>query len=265
MPHAGAEALKNEGNNFFKKGQYKEAIEKYDAASKLDPSVPAYYSNAAACHEKLGNYEAMAEAGRNCIKADRLFVKGYFRLATAQKALNDLPECIKTLENGLGIEATNADLKKMKKDITELQRADQVASYCMKAKEQEQSGDIPGAMKTLELASRLDAGNSEIERLLRKVKPQYEASRKNARLVFPQSNVTRNRETKPTRMPISNKRLSTTPSASIPLRGMAKETRNLLSRHIPIALLAISRLVTLMELLLTALPSLKWNTTMSRL
>jgi len=178
MPHAGAEALKNEGNNFFKKGQYKEAIEKYDAASKLDPSVPAYYSNAAACHEKLGNYEAMAEAGRNCIKADRLFVKGYFRLATAQKALNDLPECIKTLENGLGIEATNADLKKMKKDITELQRADQVASYCMKAKEQEQSGDIPGAMKTLELASRLDAGNSEIERLLRKVKPQYEAIEK---------------------------------------------------------------------------------------
>lgn len=175
MPHAGAEVLKNAGNDFFKKGQYQEAISKYEAASKLDPSVPAYYSNAAACWEKLGNYEAMAEAGRNCIKADRTFVKGYFRLATAEKALNDLPACIKTLENGLGIEAANSDLKKMKKDITELQRADQVAAYCVKAKEQDQSGDIPGAIKTLELASRLDAGNSEIEKLLARVKPKFNA------------------------------------------------------------------------------------------
>lgn len=175
MPHAGAESLKNEGNDFFKAGNYKEAIAKYEAASKLDPSVAAYHSNAAACWEKLGNYEAMAEAGRNCIKADRTFVKGYFRLASAEKALNDLPGCIKTLENGLGIDASNADLKKMKKELIELQRADQVAAYCVKAKEQEQSGDIPGAMKTLELASRLDAGNTEIQKLQSIVKPKYDA------------------------------------------------------------------------------------------
>jgi hypothetical protein len=44
----------------------------------------------AACYEKIGNFEEMANASQSCIKADKSFVKGYFRLATAQKNLNDL-------------------------------------------------------------------------------------------------------------------------------------------------------------------------------
>jgi tetratricopeptide (TPR) repeat protein len=38
-----AEALKDEGNNFFKVGKYAEAVEKYLAATALDPNVPAYW------------------------------------------------------------------------------------------------------------------------------------------------------------------------------------------------------------------------------
>ena len=51
-----------------------------------------------ASYEKLGRYEEMEEAGRSCIKADSKFVKGYFGLATALKALNKNADCIKTLE-----------------------------------------------------------------------------------------------------------------------------------------------------------------------
>eukprot|EP00545_Synedropsis_sp_CCMP1620_P013973 CAMPEP_0119012608 /NCGR_PEP_ID=MMETSP1176-20130426/7059_1 /TAXON_ID=265551 /ORGANISM="Synedropsis recta cf, Strain CCMP1620" /LENGTH=323 /DNA_ID=CAMNT_0006965601 /DNA_START=26 /DNA_END=997 /DNA_ORIENTATION=+ len=175
MPLPAAEALKAEGNAFFKGGQYKQAIEKYNAASQIDPSVPAYWSNAAACWEKVGDFEEMANAGRNCIKADRNFVKGYFRLATALKNLNRFAECIKTLESGLGIQSSNADLKRMKKEITELQRGEQVAIHINKADEQMTNGDIAGAMKTLDLASRLDAGNPDIDRMIAKVRPKYEA------------------------------------------------------------------------------------------
>jgi stress-induced-phosphoprotein 1 len=174
MPHAGAEVAKGQGNAFFKGGEYQKAIEKYLEATKLDDSVPAYWSNMAACYEKIGEYENMAEAGRSCIKADRTFVKGYFRLATALKAMNDLPECIKTLESGLAIQSGNADLKQMKKDITELQRGESVAAYCAKANEQVQNGDIGGAYKTLELASRLDAGNPDITKLMSKVRPKWD-------------------------------------------------------------------------------------------
>lgn len=175
MPNQQAEATKAQGNSFFKSGNYAAAIEKYDEASAIDPTVPAYQSNAAACWEKLGNYEKMEEAARRCISADKSFVKGYFRLATALKHLNDLTGCVKALESGLAIQSSNADLKKMKKDVMELQRAEQVASYCNKADEQMQSGDIPGAFKTLELASRIDAGNADIERMMSRVKPKYEA------------------------------------------------------------------------------------------
>jgi len=44
----------------------------------------------AACYEKIGKYSEMAQASQDCIKADKKFLKGYFRLATAQKAMNEL-------------------------------------------------------------------------------------------------------------------------------------------------------------------------------
>jgi stress-induced-phosphoprotein 1 len=173
-PNKQAEALKDQGNQFFKTGKYAEAIAKYREATQVDPSQPAYWSNMAACYEKLNKFEEMAEAGRSCIKADRNFVKGYFRLATAYKQLNDLPNCIKTLESGLAVEANNPDLKKMKKEITELQRQAQVLAYCDKVDEYIQNGDIVNASKTLELASRLDAGNPRLELLRKKIQPKFE-------------------------------------------------------------------------------------------
>mmetsp|Transcript_13943 Transcript_13943/g.26103 ORF Transcript_13943/g.26103 Transcript_13943/m.26103 type:complete len:326 (+) Transcript_13943:135-1112(+) len=178
MPNPQAEAIKAKGNEFFKGGKYEEAIAKYKEATAIDASVPSYWSNMAACYEKLGKYDEMAEAARSCIKADKNFVKGYFRLAVAYKQLNDLSNCIKTLESGLAIQASNPDLKRMKKEITELQRGEQVAAYCSKAEELMQNGDIAGAMKQLELASRMDAGNPDIQRMMEKVKPKFEAMEK---------------------------------------------------------------------------------------
>jgi stress-induced-phosphoprotein 1 len=178
MTNPAAEAIKGEGNAFFKGGKYAEAIAKYEEAVAIDSTIPSYWSNMAACHEKLRQFEEMGEAGRNCILADKNFVKGYYRLATAQKAMNDLTNCIKTLENGLGVQASNADLKRMKKEVIELQRGEQVAAYCSKAQELMQNGDIGGAMKTLDLASRLDAGNHDIDSMMKKVKPKWEALEK---------------------------------------------------------------------------------------
>ena len=79
--------------------------------------MPAYWSNMAASYEKLGDWSNSADAAQNCIKADNKFVKGYFRLATAQKAMNDLGNCIKTLESGLGVDSSNNDLKKVREPI----------------------------------------------------------------------------------------------------------------------------------------------------
>jgi len=174
MPNAKAEALKGEGNAFFKSGQYAAAISKYAAASEADPSVPAYHSNAAACWEKLSNFEEMEKSARGCISADKNFVKGYFRLATALKSIGDIGGCIKALESGLAVQSSNPDLKRMKKEVTELQRNEQVTNYCRKAEEQMQSGDVAAAYKTLELAGRLDAENPQIRSLMLRVRPKFE-------------------------------------------------------------------------------------------
>jgi stress-induced-phosphoprotein 1 len=174
MPNAKAEALKAEGNTFFKSGQYAAAISKYAAASEVDPTVPAYHSNAAACWEKLSNFKEMEKSARACISADKGFVKGYFRLATALKNLEDMSACIKALESGLAVQSSNPDLKKMKKEVTEIQRNEQVSKFCNKAEEQMQGGDIAGAYKTLELASRLDSDNPQIRSLMSRVKPKFE-------------------------------------------------------------------------------------------
>jgi stress-induced-phosphoprotein 1 len=189
MPNAQAEALKAKGNAHFQGGRYQEAIDMYKQATAIDDSVPAYWSNMAACYEKLGDYENMADASRSCIRADRSFVKGYFRLATAQRALKDTAGAVKTLESGLAVESSNADLKKMKKELQEDARNDSVAAYCAKAEELMQNGDVGGAYKQLELASRLDAGNATITKLKAKIEPKWqkmEAARK-AKLSGPEA------------------------------------------------------------------------------
>lgn len=165
----------SQGNNFFKRQQFEAAIGKYKEACEIDNTVPAYYSNMAACYEKLGKYSEMADAAQNCIRADKKFLKGYFRLATAQRALSDYNACIKTLESGLAVDSTSPDLKRIKLEVNDLIRGEQVRSYCNKAEEQMMDGDIAGAYKSLDLASRLDAGSPIIEKLMAKVKPQYEA------------------------------------------------------------------------------------------
>ena len=63
----------------------------------------------------------------------------------------------------------------MKKDMVEVQRNEQAKSYCSKAQEQMQNGDIEKAFKTLEAASRIDAGNSDIQNMMNKVRPKWEA------------------------------------------------------------------------------------------
>ena len=103
---------RSEGNNFFKNGDYKNAIAKYTEAIQIDPSQTAYWSNRSASYAGLNMWEEAKQDGKQCIAVDKNFVKGYFRLATAQKSLNELDGARDTLNQGLSVEPRNADLKK---------------------------------------------------------------------------------------------------------------------------------------------------------
>ena len=55
-----------------------------------------------------------AEDGRQCIITDKSFVKGYFRAALGLQKMGNLEGASDAVKRGLGIDSTNADLKKVR-------------------------------------------------------------------------------------------------------------------------------------------------------
>ncbi|KAL7641261.1 UNVERIFIED_CONTAM: hypothetical protein RMT77_008399 [Armadillidium vulgare] len=89
LNHKRAEEKKDQGNEYYRKKQYKEALQLYSAAVDLCPDSASYYSNRSACFIMLGNYEKALEDAREAVKLDPSFVKGYLRVAKCNIILGD--------------------------------------------------------------------------------------------------------------------------------------------------------------------------------
>ena len=104
-----------EGSKYFESGDYEKAIDKYKEGG--NPNEPAYWSNLAACYEKLGQYDEMENAARSCIRVDANYVYGYYCLANACKAKGDNDGYIAAIKSGLTIQPSNVALKNMKEGL----------------------------------------------------------------------------------------------------------------------------------------------------
>jgi tetratricopeptide (TPR) repeat protein len=109
---------------------------------------------------------------------DKTFVKGYFRQALALQNLNNLDAALDAVKRGLGIDPQNADLKKMSREIEESQRLKKVEGFITSAQIQLKENDISGAYKSVEAGLRLDPGNSDLNRLMERIRPLYERAEK---------------------------------------------------------------------------------------
>ena len=168
----------SEGNNFFKVKKYPEAIEKYTEAIAADPGDVTFYSNRSACYAALNRWQEAYEDGRQCVISDKNFVKGYFRAALALQNLNNLEGALDFVKRGLGIDASNADLKKMSREIEESQRLIKVEGLMKQAEQQASSCDWTAAFKTADTALRLDPTNAKLNALMDNIRPKHERAEK---------------------------------------------------------------------------------------
>ncbi|CAL8247928.1 unnamed protein product [Lota lota] len=82
-------ALKQEGNEFVKKGQFQDALGKYTECLKLKPEECTVYTNRALCYLKV---ERFAEAKQDCdaaLSLEPTNKKAFYRRALANKGLKD--------------------------------------------------------------------------------------------------------------------------------------------------------------------------------
>lgn len=178
MSKAAAQAKKAEGNALFKNKQYQPAIDKYSEAIAVDASDVTFYSNRSACYAALAKWEEAAADGRQCIMTDKNFVKGYFRQALGLQNLGNLDGALDSAKRGLGIDSTNADLKKMCREIEESQRNAKVAGLIAQAETHMSANEIQDAHKTVDAALRLDPNNRKLGQLRDRVQPLYERAEK---------------------------------------------------------------------------------------
>uniref|UniRef100_A0A8C3K976 Sperm-associated antigen 1 n=2 Tax=Neoaves TaxID=3078114 RepID=A0A8C3K976_9CHAR len=79
--------LKNEGNDFVKKGKYEEAVNKYSECMKLNTEECAIYTNRALCYLKLYKYEEAKQDCDHVLQIEDSNIKAFYRRALAYKGL----------------------------------------------------------------------------------------------------------------------------------------------------------------------------------
>ncbi|XP_070406953.1 sperm-associated antigen 1 isoform X3 [Nothobranchius furzeri] len=115
-------ALKQEGNDFVKKGQYRDAFGKYTECLKLKPEECSIYTNRALCLLKL---ERFGEAKQDCDAALRLEPankKAFYRRALANKGLQDFLACSSDLQEVLQLDPSVQEAQKELEEVTVLLR-----------------------------------------------------------------------------------------------------------------------------------------------
>ena len=109
-----AVAKREEGNQWYKDQKFGMAIQCYTDAMELNPDDVTNVSNRSNAFFAGRFYEESIRDARICIKMDKTFAKGYYRLAVALNDLGKPEDALMELENGLNV------VKKGKKALSQL-------------------------------------------------------------------------------------------------------------------------------------------------
>ena len=109
-------ALKTEANGFFKIHNYDKAITLYTESIEKhpDPVPAAFYSNRSFAYLKNDCPAAALKDAEDCIKADKNFIKGYYRRASANMLLGKMELALKDYTTVHKVRPKDPDAKKKK-------------------------------------------------------------------------------------------------------------------------------------------------------
>uniref|UniRef100_A0A8C6RZM8 Sperm-associated antigen 1 n=1 Tax=Nannospalax galili TaxID=1026970 RepID=A0A8C6RZM8_NANGA len=107
--------LKEEGNQFVKDKNYKDAVSKYSECLKINKEC-AIFTNRALCYLKLGQFEEAKQDCDQALQIDGGNVKACYRRALAQKGLKNYQECVTDLNKVLLL---NPDIAEAKMELEE--------------------------------------------------------------------------------------------------------------------------------------------------
>jgi stress-induced-phosphoprotein 1 len=104
-----AEEEKEKGNEFFKKGDFSNAIKHYTEAINRNPDDPKLYSNRAACYTKLAAFDLGLRDCDMCTKLDEKFIKGWIRKGKILQGMQQPSKALAAYQKALEIDATNSE------------------------------------------------------------------------------------------------------------------------------------------------------------
>ncbi|XP_026277240.1 dnaJ homolog subfamily C member 7 [Frankliniella occidentalis] len=134
-PEKTAEIKKENGNQLYKKKQYKKALPLYTEAILLSPNNASYYGNRAACYIMLNQYnDALADV-RKSLEIDPKLVKGYLRMAKCCMMMGDLSAADKALLKVQEMEPNNPQLVPERINLGTLQKYTDDAEKCLEKKD----------------------------------------------------------------------------------------------------------------------------------
>ncbi|KAF9918636.1 RNA polymerase II-associated protein 3 [Lobosporangium transversale] len=162
---AGANAEKEKGNEFFKKGDFRKAVEHYSASMALDPFNAVLPINRAMALLKLKRF---AEAENDCslgLKLDNKNVKALWRRGIARQSLGKLDDARKDFEDALKIDPTN---KSVQDELAKLRQQRSAIPNVSTTKSKPDSVTLPSATATFtKRVSIRDVGNAEQSKLFK--------------------------------------------------------------------------------------------------
>ncbi|KRX08988.1 hypothetical protein PPERSA_08191 [Pseudocohnilembus persalinus] len=139
-----AEECKNEGNNYFKKSEYPQALEWYNKAYELDSDstkAAVYLSNRSFCHLKMENFGLAIADANLAEEKDPKYVKAFYRQGQALFLLGKLEEARNSFLKAKKLLPSDADIIKKLKILKEL----------ITKKKFEEAISVPDAPKDLDL------------------------------------------------------------------------------------------------------------------